>query len=92
MHQIVNQNGDKYFGEVNSKNNAHGRGVRFYSSGLIVIGNWYDDKYAPGKDIMVHGEYQDRIDVEEFYIDTVKRLKWRGTYFYSDGTSAQFDH
>jgi hypothetical protein len=41
---------------------------------------------------MIHGEYKDRIDVEEFYIAQEKKLQWRGTYYYSDGTSSQFDH
>ena len=62
-----------YFGEVNSHNKAQGRGVHISYSGLIVIGYWYDDKYAPGKDIMFHGDLsnnyeKDRIDMDELYV------------------------
>lgn len=74
----------EYFGELNEKNELHGRGIKIYFDG-IDIGYFDKGEYAPGNYIVIgpDGEF----DVGKFYTDAGGLLKCNRTQYNTNGTS-----
>ena len=76
------------FGEHNSSNNLHGRGICIWSSGVIFIGYYDDGEQAPGDYIIIESEGM--FIVGTCYLkDGGKRCK--GTHYNTDGSTEEFD-
>ncbi len=80
--------GDKFFGEWSKETNKpHGRGIYIASIGDIFIG-YYNNGDAPGRYITIHSDGD--VDVGEYYLKNGERWA-RGTQYYTDGTTEEFD-
>ncbi len=82
----------QYFGELNSNNQEHGKGVIIYNcskcGNSIIFALIENDNYAEGNYIIIFESGQ--IQVGEIYFKNGKKKKI-GTSYEKDGTSDYFD-
>ncbi len=78
----------KYYGEVNEKGSAHGRGIDIWNHGLIRIG-YFENGLSTGNHIRIYwnGDFK----VGEVYLKD--GLRWiRGTEYNKNGTECPYDN
>ncbi len=87
--RVIKEGADCQFGEHNSSDNLHGRGICIYSDGGISIRYWNKGGITPGNCIIIfrNGEFW----VGEIYLKDGKKCD-RGTRYKEDGTQQKFNY
>ena len=80
--------GQNFIGELNTDNNLEGRGIKIWAEGDIFIRQWNDGLNAPGHFITIYRGGQ--LDVGECFLKEGELCE-KGTAFYSNGTSEEYE-
>ena len=89
--KCVKQGGNNYFGEINAANQQNGRCILIDSDdGCITVAYYKDGSDAVGNYLLIWNDGD--ITVGECYESNDRLINFRGTKYYADGTTKDFDH